>query len=78
MQITKLALALFSACILGHQVCAQQSGDGSIGDVHVMFAGVPKSIAAKGAPELQRQLHDALGINVVSAVDSSTARIISQ
>jgi hypothetical protein len=32
---------------------------------------VPKGIAATGVPELQRQLRDALGINVVPTVDSS-------
>src|SRR5438477_2577130 len=53
------------------QLWSAALGGGSIGDVHAMFAGVPKGIAAKGTPELQRQLHDALGINVVPAVDSS-------
>ena len=53
------------------QLWSAALGGASIGDVHVMFAGVPKGIAAKGQPELQRQLRDALGVNIVPAVDSS-------
>ena len=53
------------------QLWSAALGDASIGDVHVMFTGVPKYVAAKGAPALQGQLHDALGVNVVPAVDSS-------
>src|SRR5437868_11840946 len=44
MPITKLALALFSACILSNQVCAQQPGDGSIGEVFATDASVTGSV----------------------------------
>ncbi len=40
-------------------------------DLHVTFEGVPAMLAAKAAPVLQQQLHDALGVNVNPNIDAS-------
>jgi peptide/nickel transport system substrate-binding protein len=52
-------------------------GDAPIGDVHVLFAGIPKTFVDKAMPALQQQLQSALGLNIVPVVDPSGYALIA-
>jgi len=59
------------------QLWAAALGDGPVGDVRVLFAGIPKAFVDRAMPAFQRQLLDALGLNIVPIVDPSGYALIA-
>lgn len=59
------------------QLWSAALGDQQPGDLKILFAGLPKHVAARAAPVLTAQLRETLGANAVPFVDTTGVALIS-
>ncbi len=58
------------------QLWAAALGDGVIGELSVLFSGIPRTLAERGAGALQRQLQETLGLRISPQIDASGGAVI--